>query len=134
MGISICYDRIMEIDDWIATCVCESCLEDGVVSPACLRKGLFNVGALDKLDDNPSSTTSVTSFDGTGISLFQFPTKTEAGVSRARIRLPPSRNEKHSIPDSYACVPALALKISDVAVPQCNVVPVERCLDEARAQ
>lgn len=76
MGISISYDRIMEIEDWIATSTCERFIEDGVVTPACLRKGLFTVGALDNLDHNPSSTTSLTSFHGTGISLFQLPTKT----------------------------------------------------------
>ena len=65
----------MEIEDWIATSTCERFREDGVVSPACLRKGLFTVGSLDNLDHNPSSTTSQSSFHGTGISLFQFPTR-----------------------------------------------------------
>lgn len=55
MGISISYDRIMEIEDWIATSTCERIAEDGVVCPASLRKGLFTVGALDNLDSNPSS-------------------------------------------------------------------------------
>ena len=50
MGICISYDRVMEIEDWIATSTCERFKEDGVVSPACLRKGLFIVGALDNLD------------------------------------------------------------------------------------
>ena len=69
MGITISYDRIM------TTSVCERFYEDGVVSPACLRKGLFTVSALDNLDHNPSSTTSTSSFHGTGISWFRFPTK-----------------------------------------------------------
>ncbi|KAJ8349373.1 hypothetical protein SKAU_G00245030 [Synaphobranchus kaupii] len=77
LGISISYDRIMQIEDWLATSTCEGFEADGVVAPACLRKGLFTVGALDNLDHNPSSTTSVTSFHGTGISLFQLPTKSE---------------------------------------------------------
>ena len=73
MGICISYDRVMEIEDWIVTSTtCERFKEDGVVSPACLRKGLFIVGALDNLDHNPSSITSQSSFHSTGISLFQF--------------------------------------------------------------
>ena len=56
MGICILYDRVMEIEDWIATSTSERFKEDGVVSPACLRKGFFTVGALDNLDHNPSST------------------------------------------------------------------------------
>ena len=58
MGITISYDRIMTLDDWSATSVCERSKEDGVVSPACLQKGLFTVSALDNLDHNRSSTTS----------------------------------------------------------------------------
>ena len=46
MGMCISYDRVMEIEEWIATSTCERFIEDGVVSPACLRKGLFTVGAL----------------------------------------------------------------------------------------
>ncbi len=73
----------MEIEDLIATSACERFVEDGVVSPASLRKSLFTVGALDNLDHNPSSTTSITSFHGTGISLFQLPTKTKPGERQA---------------------------------------------------
>ena len=54
MGICISYDRVMEIEDWITISTCERFKEDGVASPACLRKGLFTVGALDNLDHNPS--------------------------------------------------------------------------------
>ena len=42
----------MEIEDSLATSLCERFKEDGCVSPACLRKGLFAVGALDNLDHN----------------------------------------------------------------------------------
>lgn len=59
MGISISYDRVMELEEWIATSVCEWFEEDGVVAPAGLQKGLFTVGALDNIDHNPSSTTAV---------------------------------------------------------------------------
>ena len=85
MGISISYDRIIQIEDWIATSASERFEEDGVVAPACLWEGLFTVGALDNLDHNPSSTTSVTSFHGTGIRSFQLPTKKNPGKSRPPI-------------------------------------------------
>ena len=69
MGISVSYDRIMEIEDWLMSSLCECYKEDGCVSPACLRKGIFSVGVLDNLDHNPSSTTLVSSCHGTGISI-----------------------------------------------------------------
>ncbi|KAK3883433.1 hypothetical protein Pcinc_012266 [Petrolisthes cinctipes] len=131
MGICILYDRVMEIEDWIATSSCERFREDGVVA---LRKELFTVGALDNLDHNTSSTTTQSSFHGTGISLFQLPTKTEAGVNRPPITIPPSGNAKHSLPDSYVFVPAVCLKTTAFAVPECSVSEVTSCLDEAIAR
>ncbi len=116
LGISISYDRVLELEEWISTAICERFEEDRVVAPACLRKGLFTVGALDNLDHNPSSTTSMNSFHGTGISLFQFPTRINTGEIRPPVVVPPS-GYKHSLPDYYACVPAVALTSSAIAVP-----------------
>ena len=79
LGISVSYDRIMQIKDWIVTSLCQRFREDGCVSPACLRKGIFSVGVLDNLDHNPSSTTLVSSFHGTSISIFQFRRQSEPG-------------------------------------------------------
>ena len=50
MGICVSYDRVLELEDWIASSVCERFEEDGVVIPAYLRKEVFIVGALDNLD------------------------------------------------------------------------------------
>ena len=41
MGVSISYDRVLGIEDKIAAAVCEQCEENGVLSPACLKKELF---------------------------------------------------------------------------------------------
>ena len=82
MGTSISYDSALELEEWTGTAVCEQFEEDGVVAPACLRKGLFTVGVLDNLDHNPSSTTSVDSFHGNCISLIQVPTSDDPGDSR----------------------------------------------------
>ena len=96
MGLSISYDRIMQIEEWIATSACERFEDDGVVVPSCLSKGLFTVGALDNLDHNPSSTTSATSFHGTGISLLQLPTEGNSGERRPPITIPPSGGRSSS--------------------------------------
>ena len=94
------------------------------------------MGALDNLDHNPSSTTSVNSFHGTGISLFQFPTRNDPGESRQPVTIPPS-GHKHSLPDYYACVPAVALTTSAIAVPSSvttETEPSQACLDEATVE
>ena len=131
MVISISYDRILELEEWTATTVCEQFEEDGVVAPACLWKGLFTVGVLDNLDHNHSSTTLVDSFYGTGISLFQFPTSDDPGESRPPVTIPPS-GHKHSLPSYYASVPAVALTTSAIAVPSSvdtKTEPSQACLD-----
>ena len=117
MGLSISYNRVIELEEWIATSVCERFKEDGVVVPANLRKGLFTVGALDNIDHNPSSTTAVGAFHGCGISLFQFPTRTNLGESRLPIVISPKAND-HYLPESYAIVPAVALSSATVSVPK----------------
>ena len=81
MGISISYDRVIELVEWIATSVCEWFEEDGIVAPAGLWKGLFIVGVLGNIDNNTSSTTAMNAFYGSGTSLFQFPTKDNPGES-----------------------------------------------------
>ena len=115
MGICIAYNRVMEIQEWIATSTSERFIEDGIVSPA--RKGLFTVGALDNLDHNPSATTSQSSFHGTGISLFQLPTKEKPGMARQPVTIPPlSGSRRPSLPHNCAIVPAVSLKTTQVCV------------------
>ncbi|KAK3879723.1 hypothetical protein Pcinc_015712 [Petrolisthes cinctipes] len=58
----------------------------------------------------------------------------EAGINRPPITIPPSGNAKHSLPDSYTFVPAVALKTTAVAVPESSVSEVTSCLDEAITQ
>ena len=97
--------------------MCERFQDDGVVCPAQLRTGLYTVARVDNLDHNPSSNTAVGSFHGTGISLSQFPIKSNSGLSRAPITLKSSKiKTKHDLPDNYAIVPAVALNYNKVDV------------------
>ena len=66
LGLSVSYNRVLQIEKQLAFAVCEDFRKKGVVCPAQLRKGLFTVAALDNLDHNPSSTTAKGSFHGTG--------------------------------------------------------------------
>ena len=134
LGLCSSYERIMQLEDWIASSVCRYFEEDGVVAPATLRKGLFSLDALDNLDHNPSSMTSMTSFHGTGISLFQFPTNSNPGTCRPALVIQPSGDKKHCLPESYSSVPAVEMRIASASVPHCKLKEVGRCLDEAIVQ
>ena len=67
LGLSVSYNRVLQLENQIAFTVCEDFRKKGVVCPIQLCKGLFTVGALDNIDHNPSSTTAKDSFHGTGI-------------------------------------------------------------------
>ena len=57
-GLSISYDRGMELEEWVAQAVSERYEEDGVVCPTQFRKDLFTLSAVDNLDHNPTSNTA----------------------------------------------------------------------------
>ncbi len=89
MGLSVSYDWILQLENQLATAVCE---DIGVVCPAQLRKLL---GALDNLDHNPSSTTAQGSFHGTGISPPPGQIWDVSRISLASLEA----NQKHVLPD-----------------------------------
>ena len=57
-GISVSYDRVLEISTQIGEAVITQYTEDGVVCPPVLRKGLFTTSAMDNIDHNPTATTA----------------------------------------------------------------------------
>ena len=79
LGISISYDRVLQLENSMANSMCQRFQADKIVCPSHLCKGIFVVGALDNVDHNPSSTTAQSSFHGTGISIIQFPTQDNTG-------------------------------------------------------
>ncbi|KAJ3591985.1 hypothetical protein NHX12_007115 [Muraenolepis orangiensis] len=74
---------------------------------------------INNLNHNPSSTTAKGSFHGTGISFFQFPSKSNVGHFQDGMDMPsPETKKNHWLPDNFTTVPAVALKKANVAVPQ----------------
>lgn len=131
VGLSVSYQRIIELEDMLAISISERFEMDGIVAPACLRKGIFTIGALDNIDHNPSSTTATTSFHGTGISIFQLPTEGSTGEERPPVTLPP-QGTSHSLPEEYATVHPVELNTSKVTVPECLMEEVGSCTDEEK--
>ncbi|VDI61335.1 Hypothetical predicted protein [Mytilus galloprovincialis] len=72
LGLSISYDRIMQLSTALGNSICESFNTENVVCPAKLRNGIFTSAAIDNIDHNPSSTTAQGSLHGTAI--FVIPT------------------------------------------------------------
>ena len=127
MGISVSYQRIVELEDMLATSISERFGMDGCVAPACLRKGAFTIGALDNIDHNPTSMTAASSFHGTGISMFQLPTVNNPGEERPPVTLPP-KSTGHALPEEYATVHPEELDTSKAVVPVSLMKEPESCI------
>ena len=81
LGITISYDRVLQLESDMALSICKQYQANNVVCPSHLRKGIVTVGAMDNLDHDPSSSTAHSSFHGTGITIIQFPTADNAGTA-----------------------------------------------------
>lgn len=90
------------------------------------------LGALDNTDQHPSSTTS--SFHGTGISIFQFPTEDKPGQDRPVLTVPPLANERHSLPDSYTTVLPVEMNSRTIKIPERRVAPIDSTVNIAVLQ
>ena len=82
LGLSISYDRVMELSTAMANHVCEQYHRNKVVCPLNLLRGSFTTAAIHNIDHNPSSTSTTEYFHGTGISLFHHPSPSNHGIDR----------------------------------------------------
>ena len=135
LGLSASYQRIVELEDMLAKSVSERFAVDDCVVPACLRSGIFTIGALDNLDHNPSSTMASSSFHGTGISVFQLPTAHSPGEKRPPL-VPPLNGTGDTLPEKYATVNPVELNTTNVSVPVSQTKEIEEsCIgDEKRKE
>ena len=119
MGLSVSYDRILQLENQLATPVCELIKEIGLVCPVHLRHGLFTTGALDNLDHNPSGTTAKDSFHGMCISLFHFPSGSNEGYPQDIVTLPSVTTTKnYPLPEEYTPVPVVVLNKESIVDPK----------------
>lgn len=126
LGLSISYDRVMQISADLGNSVCHRFEEEGVVCPPKLKKSLFTTGCVDNIDHNTSSRTSKDSFHGTAISLTQHPSIDAMGIDRSTNPILINREGAKMktlscLPESYAEVqPAFEEAKKDLFVPKHN--------------
>ena len=119
-GLSISFDRLMDISSFMGNRVCEKYCKEIVVCPPNLQKHHFTTAAVDNIDHNPSSNTAADAFHGTGISLFQHPENPtdeydgdEQPVAEGSSQL----KTKFELPESYTSVQPITLKKNDIVIP-----------------
>lgn len=120
LGMSVSYERILQVLTNIANGVCEQFEAENIVCPMNLKHKLFTVAALDNIDHNPSATTTHDSFHGTSISVFQCPTSLNRGTERNPISLEKQHYGKKvfNLPQDYTDIAPARLLTSRPFVPQ----------------
>lgn len=129
LGLSISYDRVLEISTEMGNKVCARYESEGVVCPPKLNKKVFTTAAVDNIDHNPSSTTAQGAFHGTGISLFQHPSENATGEERDVISVENTSKKRLSqLPASYTTVQPVILPKKEPPVPALQGPFVSSCL------
>ena len=119
LGLSVSYDRVMDISTALGNRLCNLYNAGDKVCPVNLRGGLFTTAAVDNIDHNPSSTTASGSFHGTAISLFQHPTPDFSGTYRSvheELEVTQCRNVA-ALPESYTLVPQVEMRVTSISAP-----------------
>ena len=129
-GISITYARVLELEERLAESVCKQSFQEKVVCPSRLKLGLYSVAAIDNIDYDPSATTAIGSFHGTGISISQCPTVDNPGISRQHELV--DDNDVAGLPDDYTIVPAVFHKSSGCLIPEAFMKEINGLLEEAK--
>ena len=118
LGLSVSYDRVMEVKLQVANAVCKRHAEDGVVLPTNIRLSVFTTHDVDNLDSNKTGNLSRGDFHGTCITATNHLSKDNCGVRRPAITLDHTTNSKPKLSDRYATVPPVEMKNDDVFVPR----------------
>ena len=78
-GLSISYNRLLDVTKDMASRMLAQYEHDGVFIPRNLLKNVFTIFAKDNIDSNARSTTATKHYHGTSLSIFQFPTTDNPG-------------------------------------------------------
>ena len=118
LGFSISYSRVTQLEQKLASSLCEQYAKDQAVIPASLKDSSFTVCAVDNIDHNLSSTTATISFHGTSISYHQH--ITESSKDRPKFILS-DQNYDIKLPESYSVVPCLDEIVTNAEPPKLTV-------------
>lgn len=121
-GFSISYDRVLEVSAQLGEATVNKYVEEGVVCPPVLRKGLFTTAVMDNIDHNPIATTATTSFHGTSISVFQHPSKENCGQERKQLKFGPEKvRSVPELPDAFTTISAASFATKNPVPPNTPV-------------
>ena len=101
LGISVSYDRVMDVRRGLALSVSRRFAEDGVVVPSNIKRGVFTTGGVDNIDESGRI-----ELHGTAISLTNHLTRDNMGVATTPLTMDvPKGSTVIKLPDDFAIVP-----------------------------
>ena len=116
-GISVSYNRVLDVKRSIARGVVKRCVQDGVVLPTNMRSGVFTTFDVDNLDSHSQGNFSQDEFHGTAISVTNHLSHDNNGVQRPSIQLDPTDTSVPQLPGSYSVVQPARYPSNDLYVP-----------------
>ena len=124
LGLSISYDRVLQVLNKTANAVCKQYRYDNIVCPPNLQPHLFTIAAVDNIDHNLSSSTAQSSFHGTAISVLQF---ADSSSSTSQLFCACDSNSSESVSDivlpaSYSDIAPYTLPSKDPVIPPTQAV------------
>ena len=127
LGISISYERCLNICDGIALAILKKYDDDKVFVSNTMRKRVFTVIAKDNIDVNAKSTKVSSHYHGISFSIMQFLTKENVGVLQEKLYdLSEKSTKKLILPEEYTeFKPIPFLTKAPLFYPTCTVNVVE---------
>ena len=121
LGLSVSYDRAMDVKRGIARAVCKCHADDGVITvvlPTNLRCNVFTTYDVDNLDSHNNGNYSQDEFHGTALSAPNHLSRDNQGEQRAAIQVNFSDKSVPELPNSYALIHPVELGNNPVFVPR----------------
>lgn len=111
LGMSVSYDRVMEVRKKLALAVSVRFAEDGVVVPSNMKRGVFTTGGVDNIDESGRI-----ELHGTAISLTNHLTHGNMGVDPPPLTFDFPEGAAIHLPDYYAIVPYIDEHAGEIAL------------------
>ena len=110
-GMSVSYDRVMDVRRGLALAVSRQFAKDGVVVPSNIKRGVFTTGGVDNIDESGRI-----ELHGTAISLTNHLTHENIGVSPPPLTLDVVEGTTIKLPDDFAIVPYIDEYAGDITL------------------
>lgn len=128
-GISVSYNRIMDVKRDVARAVCARHAQDGVVVPTNSRLKVFTTHDVDNIDSKAQGNFSQDEFHGYALSVTNHLSSENHGEKRVPIKIDSSDTSTPKLPDTYMIHTPVELSDNDIYAPRLDDSEVRPTID-----